>query len=517
MGLHPSHIINYYYSLQSTVEPDTTPDGKQAFLIIGDSIAAGTGETLGPETETNTLFCWNGTSIDEITDTDISTNPGGTDGTMWKQFAIDHKANTGYASVVYNAGRSGSEIWKDATTINWSVDGDLYAPMVVSANNLLTFLNVQRFAGIHIIGGINDARGGEDIEDIRDAFDSLIERLTTDFPNTPILISQIGRTESTIYNVKLYQIRNKIVDLCIDNSHVNLVGNLMVFCPNGINGTHGGFRDDDDLHPTQASNNTHGSCFARWYKNSAYSKWGRSVMSSMPDEISDARKILIDNCISGLVSDGTYFGLEFMFVFKSTTDINRHLDWSFMTLYSNVGSVTFHENDSIETTGGNDALDVRWRNDISVGTKATQTDFFVVGKIKQNNVPQGTTATFFGMSSSSNSSVLSIAQTTTPAVVFLAGDSTATTTGETKLADNSQYGYARNGGNKYHIKSGVVSSPVSQASLGLTNRNMNFGRFNNGTGTNYLNGTFEYLVGGRFSDANISQLHARVETLLTNW
>src|SRR5690606_30671760 len=106
----------------------------------------------------------------------------------------------------------------------------------------------------------------------------------------------------------------------------------------------------------------------------------------------DERNVLVDTAIAGMVEDGTYQGLEFMFVFKASSDYNRHMDLSFMTLYTNVGSVTFHENDCIETTGGNDALDVRWRNDISTGTKASQTDFFIVGKIKQNNVAQGTVA-----------------------------------------------------------------------------------------------------------------------------
>src|SRR5215204_2425590 len=137
---------------------DTTPDNRQGFLIIGDSLAGDTSSNtvLGPTTASNTCYLWNGSGQTMLTTQDIN-NAGAIYGTSWKQFALDYYTATGLKPFFVNRAAGGSEFYPNGDTNNWSTTGALYSPSVTDANNALAFLGVPRFRAIFVRLGHNDA------------------------------------------------------------------------------------------------------------------------------------------------------------------------------------------------------------------------------------------------------------------------------------------------------------------------------------------------------------------------
>jgi hypothetical protein len=90
-----------------------------------------------------------------------------------------------------NSGYAGGDISPNVNTGNWSTSGILYAPMVIKANSYLANQGVSKFSLIKITCGINDAIGETELATIEADIASLITRLHTDFPETPIMINNI--------------------------------------------------------------------------------------------------------------------------------------------------------------------------------------------------------------------------------------------------------------------------------------------------------------------------------------
>lgn len=488
---------------------NTTADGKQGFLIIGDSIAAGSSGVLGPVTATNTLFNWNGTSLDEITTTDISTNPGGTDGTMWKQFAIDHKANTGYAAAVYNAPQSSSEFYPNGDSNNWYTSGSLYDPMKTSANAMLASMGITRFKGIHIILGINDVRGAQTQADVNLGIDSLMSRLLADFPETPILICQLGQTEGSSYNVRLYATRTKLRQVVDSNELIHFCGNLQILT--NLSGFIG-----DNLHPNQTSNNLFGSMWARHYANKAYSKMPRAIISSHPTELNTTRKDAIEVMVQGMIDDGDWASIENLFIWDVQAANDQYLDFGFVTLFLNVGTPTITVDDSLELNG-TDSLTLSMRNDITTGYLSSATDFFHCIYLKTNNIASGVTGYLFGTRGSvTTTSFIQLLQSASGLSYRVGENTNRVWNTETKFADNSMYGVARNGTLKELIKNGVVVDSTTLASNGNTERLMRVGAFDGGSVSDYLSGTYRAEIFGKRSTIDLSRVHARINTYIAS-
>lgn len=484
---------------------DTTPDGRQAFLIIGDSNADGRGETI-PTVPSNTLFKFNGSTFDEITTQSVA-NDDNTKGSSWQQMAIDYKAATGLRSCIIQRGLGGSEFYPNGDTNNWFTTGTLYAAAVTAANSALTALNISKLKCIIINLGINDIRSSNSDTNINAAVDSLISRLTADFPFTNIVFVIPGREEvsDTTKTSRAYFLRRYIAGKAAttDNVHV---------CCNAFSFTGSGMMNADLLHYTQAGYNALGSMMSRWLTNTAYSKWSRSVISSMFDDITLTRKGLMSTFIDSQVANGNYFRLEGLNLYKTSTLNNIFVDISFCGYVLNQGA-TFVTNSHIATDGSTSNLIASFTPSIYLGQSGRNDVIFGV-KTKNVNTAAGVVAGLFGGTSTE---IFRIAQSATK--VNGAVNYTSTFDGtDANLQSNTLYSAARSGTSEFIIKNATIDATRVQASTGTFSGAIRIGcLITGGSATNRLNAQYEYSYASRYTLFDQADFYSKIETLMTNW
>lgn len=199
----------------ANASPFTTVDGKQAFLLVGDSIAKGTSISgKGPTPVSGTVYEWDGSNIVEVGANDLSI---ANTGSQYPQMGTSYLSITGNRCVFVDCGTGGAYISPGDATINWSTTGSLYAPMKVKAYEGLAALRLQRFRGIILILGINDAGFGTTLTTIQTDLISLFSRLNADFPNTPVYIVNLGRTASAISDSRIDAIRGYYASIISGN------------------------------------------------------------------------------------------------------------------------------------------------------------------------------------------------------------------------------------------------------------------------------------------------------------
>lgn len=494
--------MSFFHSLLSSKggTDDTTADGKQVFLVIGDSNANGFGESV-PVVPADTLYLANaaGSSISEITTQSVSSDA--ISGSSWQQMAIDYKADTGKRTVLVQRGVGGSYIYTAGT--NWYTSGTLYAPAIAAADATLVLLGLTKLKAIIINLGLNDVRAGTTDVNFETALQSLISRLTTKYPGIPILYVQVGRTETLTFSAGLYAARKRIVAKAEAVADMHVVGS-------GCAMVGAGLMNVDALHYTQAGYNHIGSMLARWFKNSAYTnKWSRSIISSHFDELSTARKGLINTFVSALHARGDLFELDFLSLFKTSTNNNIFNDWTFLGVLLNT-SGTFVANSHIATNGSTGSYLYTYVPSIS--NRATQNDMITGVKIKTTVATAGS---LFG--SSNGASVVSIGQTGS-AVSYRSNDATSTVQGEASMQAGNLYSTARNGTTKYNLKNKTVQHSVVVASTGLSDQFPRIGAYNNaGSLISFLNAEYEYCFAAKYTTFDFNSFFDDIETLIANW
>lgn len=237
---------------------DTATDGKQAWLIIGDSIAQGRAEGPGPTPDTGTVFEWIDSVTDNMVEVGASDLTEAVDGSPWPRFAIDYYNATGKKPALINQGFGGSTFAADGVDVNdWSTTGSRYNPTKVTANSCLAALGVTQLRGIIMILGINDARGDVPLVDVEAAIDSLFSRLQTDFPDTPTYVVNIGRHEGDWSDALTLGIRAKLAAKATELDHVFIAYDLR-----DIATDHPEEYNADDLHLLIAGDNRVGAATA---------------------------------------------------------------------------------------------------------------------------------------------------------------------------------------------------------------------------------------------------------------
>lgn len=241
----------------TTSAATTTPDGRQAFVIIGNSIASGT-ETAGgkgPAPAAGTVFEFNGTSIVEVGANDLSTSNSGS---QWPRFGIDYYNITGLKPVFINTASGGAEFYPNNDNNNWYTTGTLYAAMQTKVANGLAALGVTKPAAILIELGINDARGAKTLTSIQEAVSSLSSRLTVSFPDVPVYYTYPGRMETAISNGRIDLVRSYISSTVTSYSSTHSIAfDLRTFATD-----HPEYYGTDSLHLNQAGNNAYGAALA---------------------------------------------------------------------------------------------------------------------------------------------------------------------------------------------------------------------------------------------------------------
>lgn len=496
---------------------ETGPNGEQVFLNIGDSNADGRGTTLGPNTTAGTFYNWNGSGFDEITTTDVSN--GGALGTYLKQFAVNYNTRTGYKIHVVQKGSGGSNFYPDGDANNWYTTGDRYVDARTEAREAMVIAGVTKLKAIFITLGVNDNRANTTLSLIQSGVNSLIARLTSDFPNTPIILNQVGRSEvgspssgEESFGARLYAIRGYLIDAAKNNTNVYLLSAPIT----GI-GLSGSYKADN-LHYEQVLNNYIGAQLDRLLMNKdSYSKWAACIMSSMFDDISSGRKTALATFVDAEIANGNFWKMEFFAYFKTTVQENCFVDWTFRGYIFNNTSVTFSANNYLSSNGTSNHYAYTYYSGINTAN-ASATDFINGVFLLDNLTASGTSATLFG--GGPTSTLISVGQNTTPAETWRSNDATISTYAtEGSFVDGNFYGTGRNGGTKYLYKN---STQVASASVSVVGGNSTIlpvlGAINsNGTITSRISGQYQYLIAAPLTTFDLPSLLTNANALVASW
>lgn len=499
--------MSFFQSLLASSNP------YDVFLAIGDSIMAGRNNSTGYGTTptAGTVKQWDNISaVIDVGATDVVTAI--TDnGSPLPQFGIDYYNATRRIPVIVPRGVSSSTFYTMAGYTSWLEGATNYDDAIIAANDCLSYLGVNKLKGILVNLGINDIRTSASIALVEGAVDSLFTSLIADFPGVPILVSIPGRKENgtatTNFNdSRHYAVKYRIIQNAINNADVHIVGNLGALVEPGLYSA-------DSIHPAVGGDNQMGSWYARWFSLGNYSKWGRSVISSLFDDISDARKTLIDNFVSSQVTSGNWFKLEALGVFKTTTENNCWLDWAFLGFFASAGH-TFTANVSIATNGTDQHLSTTCLAGIN-NKRASQNDLIEGVKIDDNS----STGNAFLFGASDGVVVKRIAQTGVDIPYFVNDNTTTNYGGETVFADDSVYSITRNGTTKalFKNKTSVSSATVSSVNVNSTAFTTIGAYNNNGTIQTRLNSSYEYYFYAKYSDFDLDNFYDNIEIMVDGW
>ncbi len=235
-------------------EFNTNEAGQQLFVIIGNSIARGTSEGVGPTPTAGTVYEWNGSAVVEVEDEDlINANTG----SPWPHMGMDYYTSKTLKPVFSASGSGGADFANPGDNNYWSTGGTLYPAMKTKVNNALTELGVTRPRGIIMILGINDARAATDLGDVEDAITDVFDKLESDWPDTRIYVVNIGREAAGYSTTRINAIRGYLTNEVNARANVFFAFDLRTYAVD-IPAYYSG----DNLHLTQAGNDALGEAIA---------------------------------------------------------------------------------------------------------------------------------------------------------------------------------------------------------------------------------------------------------------
>src|ERR1044071_1017467 len=345
--MHFASRYSYYYrSSQGGGEEDiyTTADGKQLHGIAGDSLGGTSDSGPGPTPTSQTVFEWTGTVENEITNADLSTaadqtgsTAGANAGSPWPQCGITKYAGSGKKSVFIDChvgGTSFSPVTGDLNN-NWSATGTRRALAEAKLDSAELHYGVT-LKSIYVTLGSNDVRGATAIATVLSDIDSFFTWITTKYPNTDIVLLQVGQTErvngsvNTEGSARAHQIRARIKQNALNHARVYFAGN---------GGTVPTF---DSLHFPQTGNNIVGNFFANWELNDSYDKWTRFIIASQTTAPTTLQKTLITNWVAAV---GYPTGIDTFIPFrKMATEADASNDWNGETFLTKQSTVTLGAN-----------------------------------------------------------------------------------------------------------------------------------------------------------------------------
>jgi len=489
-------VIN---SSGSTRDPaTTTADGKQGFLIIGDS------KSLGLSAKTVTVpsnICYEFTTTATVNYTTAS------------NFAYQYHLSTGYKPVIIPSGLSGSYIYGDATVRHWGDSDVLRSEAFAKANAFLTEQGLTKLEAIILVIGINDASTNVsgnapfNLSLVESGLTNLLNAINTAFPDTEILIEGLGQSFSAIPKDRVSRIRGFYRTEVENRPYLHFGASFM-------NASSWGLYSGDGLHPSTAGYDYLGLLFNRSLMNKSYSKNARAIISNHYDEISPERKTLINNFINTIGNQ--YNNIDALYMFKTSHNNNIYFDWSFTNTAIPQGG-TFTVDSHIETTSTTNYF--RLSIDPSISwVKASLNDWFMGAKLKDGKTAAGTLAYMFGAEDATRK--IQLAQHNTNYLFgYNNNNSLSRYNGATAFLDNTFYG-AGSDGTKLHFTINATDfNPIADhVPTALVAKEVVLGgvRLNAGSVTLPYNGEYSYFVQCRYS-ANRALIYSALETLIAAW
>lgn len=492
--------------------------GTDLFLAIGDSTSgAGTNDNTGPgpTPTTGTAYYYRRSNNTVIpigaNDLEFASDPPA-DGCQWPQFCVDYYSKLKRKAVIIPSGVAGATYAPNGNNNNWSSSGDNYALAVSDAQATMTITGIEKLRAIFICCGINDANNAVSLATVESDLNSLVTRLTADFPNTDIVFCQIGTSGANFTTARIASIRKYIKNACENNTHCYIIGGFLSARSLGL-------YIADGIHLNQTGQNLIGSNYARWCHNRNYRKWGRSIMSSFHIDLSEPRKLLIAP-IDDLLTD--YFNHELLQVYVTPSEGSAYQDWTFTCVFNNgisgaVQIMGYTTDDNIDANGINESARPGYAQNLS-GFEATQNDVFHAVKFKVVTTAAGTFATAYGGLNAGTIGVF-LAQTNTNTIRYRVNDITNTEyTTDTKLQNDTEYLIARDGGTKYLFKNGSQVHSASVASTGVFDTSPNLSsNNNNGAANSWIEASYQWCRAGKHVGTNQSAFYAYLENIVDHW
>jgi hypothetical protein len=480
-------------------------------VIIGDS-KTGTSPSAGTEPTAGTVYEWND-SLGIVQQVGASDLTGvASVGSPWPRCGINYNAATGRKPVFVYCGTSGSRFSIHPTNLSWRTSGSLYGPMKTKVNNCLTALGKTAPTAIFVILGINDITATEALSTIETDVVSLYQRLSDDFSSCPIVTAIPGKNTTMTNNARALSVRTYIMDQCYSRSNLS-----PLYFETSFN--EAGSMYSDNLHFSAAGNDWVGVFYAQWLKNSTYSKFGRSMISTMFTDLTNTRKSLLDTCVAAEASNGNLAKYEYFYWFKNGDSKDMWIDYAGHYVGDNL-SFSFSANSHVATTGT-----ARFNSGIvgaSVFSKVSLNNRFEGAKIR-TRVSSGTAnATVFGVSNAGGDTVI-LAQTSTPSLIYAVNDQTLTavTSPDASLQNDTFYAVLRSSsGSKSLIKNNAIVDTASVTStaeptganlqqyLSVKNQNTSI--------VNALSAQYEFYICAT-GDIDYAAFYNNWENVVNNW
>lgn len=476
-------------------------------VIIGDSNADGRGASIPASVPAGALFNWDGATFDAITNQTVAND--GSYGSIWQQYATDFYNDTGTATYLVNCASGGSNIVPQGDNNDWSTTGTLYAAMQTKVANAVADAADSVVTTIVINVGINDIRVPESIADITTHWESLLDRLHSDFPNAEIVLINIGRTETLAFNQLMVQTRNLIVDSAHTRDYCHMLSSGAFYV--GVTGGYNG----DNLHYSQATNDSMGHNFAKWRRyTGGYSKWARSIISAHHTDIDATMRTKIQNLITDLGSD--FANIPYLTPLVSDDVRNYFIDFTFRS-YSAPGSGGFLQsgNDWMDTNGATaNCMACGYYTGFSTTGGGSGNDFNFFVRVGAIRTAAGSIGTLFGRLNSGTERVQLTQPSGASDVFYTANDATATATTDDDLVPDMFHAVGRSSGTKHYYQGTTLISSASVAKVADVNEAIWIGcRNNNGTLDTPIDADLGF-VGAFPSSVNRANLVAAVEAYL---
>lgn len=493
---------------------DTNEEGQQVVWGIGDSHTVKrnpTGSSYGPTPTAGTVYQWDvsGQQLYEIGATDILQTGSGTDwGSIWPQMGISYFNATGRKPVFVTGGVGGTNYApRTGDSGDWSAADTIYSTAKTQLDNCLAHMGLTTPKYIIVNLGINDTRGATALSTIETEINAFYTKLQTDYPRATILIIQIGRSDiGEVTNERILNVRNYLREVARNNENIHICASETALWSNG-------YYDSDLLHLLQTGNNIIGEMVGRWLQNKTYSKWARSIIASHFDDLSTARKDLIEDWITALGE--VYFTLDCFYNQHTTIEENTYFDWCFYWSGFKTGA-TFAANDAITTNGST----TYWRPALNttIAINMSQNDGFVGVKIKTNrSAAGGSTRVALGVADATTQIV--IGQNNSSQLYYRYNDfTTSVHPSLTKLPDDSFVMAGRTSTTKRLYINGTQEATATVTSTGEVNNALYQGCLDNtSVASLFIDMDAEYVCSGLLGGLDVSALYTACEALIDGW
>lgn len=478
--------------------------GQQGVGFFGDSFAQGNSSAPGVDA-TGVGWYWNHTNSTTvaITTTDVL---GAVNGSMIPQYCVSKFAANGKKTIAALCGFSGSKFYDATGSSSWDTGGTLYATAKSRLDAMLLANNISKPVAIVVTSmGINDISGASVIADVVTAIDSFFSRITTDYPDTKILVSVPGRTNSAenmnnrfaLVREAIYRAQRTYTNVIIGGYFPQYVGR--------------GYYQGDNLHLNFDGNAQAAIAFVNAELNTTYAKHTQSVLNMTTASINNTKKTAIDTFITSQATNLAQ--CDSLQVWVSEAQQDALTDWVFRTC-TKLNSATWGSKTGLQSDGVATYIRPEFIPSLQA-IYGTQNDIFAKIYVLTNSTPVATQGNALGGVNSTQQ--ISLFQNTSSSVNYRIHDTGGQTIGDTRILDNTLYTIARtNSTTKRILKNGVQVISVTQTSTALLARELYVGALNStGTAASFLNSSFAMFVIGKESGFNHASFDAAAATLIT--